>query len=342
MTQSDSPPRLWIQASSKHTGGREAVAETFLASMVSSGVGALIKTAADRLVANSEYTLADTLAFEPAFRTREGDGAVELLIHAITINAGRNAVALRPDGTLVDQAEQAATASGSPVLVRVEFERSNDGTAVAAKVTHWVYSDCLDHRTVFRDDMRKVSIEIKITDVSGAILLATSMQVTAKKDLLGTATPASGNRLRWTRVPTATAPAGAPGGLFGPVNIEVHITESAGPSWLARLLGATLDNQKGAVEAWVKGTVTQALDAGAAAQTRLGAAQAAQKAWDEYATAHSTAKAARGVFDKDPSAINRQALLLALAVAAERLSIARESHGRAGLPFNALPGIAAP
>lgn len=339
-------PRLWIQATGGSAAiehaGEESLAAAFLATLVSSGVGALIKSTADKLIADNEYTLTDTLAFEPAFRAAQPGVPGEFLVRAITINVGPQRIDLDDAGNLSDTAIDAAKNAGGPVVVRVEFEASQDGTALAGRVTHWVYSRCLDNRTTFRDDKRKVTIEIKVTDASGASLLATAMQVTATTETLATATPAWGKRLPWARRPSATAPPGAANGLFGPVNIQVRITESAAPSWFGRLLGSTLSSQKAAIETYVKDAVTQAIDPSAAAQAHLGAIDAAQAAWTGYAAAHQKARSARDAFEKDGGPANRQPLVLALAVLAERLALAREAYGRAGLPFQPLSDIAAP
>jgi len=315
------------------------VATTFLATLASSGVGALIKSMADRLIADNEFTLSDTLAFEPAFRAAQPGAPGKFLIRAITINVGPKCISLDSKGNLLGEAAKNAD---SPVVVRVEFEPSKDGTALAGRVTQWVYSRCLDDRTAFRDDKRKVTIEIEVTDVSGVSLLTTAMQVTATTATLATATPASGKRLPWVRKPSAAAPPGAVPGLFGPVNIQVRITEAAGPSWFGRLLGNTLASQKAAVETYVKDTVTQAFDPSAAAQAQLVTVETAQTAWTNYAVAHQKAKTAREAFDKDGGPANRQQLVLALAVVATRLSLAREAYGRAGLSFQPLADIAVP
>jgi len=341
-----SAPRLWIQATARKAESRqvgpEALGTVFLATLASSGVGALIKTAADRLLADNEFTLSDTLAFDPAFHAAQTGGQGEFLVSAITLNVGPQAVTLEPDGQLSEATVIGAARAGIPVLVRVEFVPSLDGTALAGRVTHWVYQGCLDARTALRASQRKVSIEIKITDAAGASLLATAMQVTATVNTLAKARPAQGERLPWARKPGAVAPAGAVDGRFGPVNIQVRITEAAAPSWLGRLLGNTLSAQKAAVETLVKDAVTQALDPSAAAQAQLGSIEAAQTAWTAYATAHQKAAVAREAFDKAGSAANQQALVLALAVLAERLTLAREAHGRAALTMQSLPAVAAP
>jgi hypothetical protein len=338
------PPRLWIQATRQTEETEHAhdeimsVGTTFLATLASSGVGALIKSMADRLIADNEFTLSDTLAFEPAFRAAQPGAPGEFLIRAITINVGPKCILLDSKGKLSDDA---AKNDDSPVVVRVEFEPSKDGTALAGKVTHWVYSRCLDDRTAFRDDKRKVSIEITVTDISGVSLLATTMQVTATTATLATATPASGERLPWVRKPSV-APPGGVAGLFGPVNIQVRLTEAAGPSWFWRLLGNTLASQKAAIETYVKDAVTQAFDPSAAAQAQLDTVETAQTAWTNYAAAHQKAKTAREAFEKDGSSANREPLELALAVVAAHLSLAREAFGRAGLLFQPLADIAAP
>jgi hypothetical protein len=339
-------PRLWIQVTyeSDETRGvqeGELVASA-LATLASSGVGALIKSMADRLIADNEFTLSDTLAFEPAFRAAQPGALGEFLIRAITINVGPKRIELDRTGNLSGDAAKAEKDPESPVVVRVEFEPSKDGTALAGKVTKWVYSKCLDDRTAFRDDKRKVTIEIKVTDASGISLLATAMQVTATKDSLATATPAEGGRLPWVRKPSAAAPPGAAAGPFGPVNVQVRITEAAGPSWFGRLLGNTLASQKAAVETYVKDAVTQALDPSAASQAQLHTVEAAQTAWTNYATAHQKAKTAREAFEKDKSPATQQPLELALAVVAGHLSLAREAFLRAGVPFRPLADIAAP
>lgn len=340
-----SAPRLWIQATNRTAVNQgvvpETVATTFLATLVSSGVGALITTAADRLLADNEYTLSDTLAFEPAFHAVQPGAPGEFVLRTITINVGSAPIELEHDGQLSDKVVTEADRTGTSVVVRVDFEPSLDGTALAGHVTHWVYRRCLDPRTALRAPQRKVTIEIKVTDTAGASLLSTTMQVTATVDTLATACPAGGQRLPWAHKPAAAAPAGA-AGYFGPVNILVRITEAAAPSWLGRLLGNTLSGQKAAVETIVKDAVTQALDTSAPAQARLDSVEAAQTAWTAYVTAYQKVMAAREAFDKDRSSANHQVLVLALAVLAERLALARDAHGRAGLTLQPLPDVAAP
>lgn len=338
--------RLWIQATSSALAApvatEGAVIAAFAATLVSSGVGALLKATADRLLLESEFTLAGTLALDDAFRIVRAGEPGELTLRALTVNVGTRAVQLDGAGNLRGTATDAATASGSPVLVRVEFGPSRDGTAIAGHVTHWVYDRCLDERTALRDARRKVTIEIKVMDVAGTALLATAMQVNATTATLATAVPESGDRLPWVARPSMTAPAGVPGSSFGPVNIQVRLTEAAGPSWLGRLLGNTLSGQAATIEASVRNAVTQVLDAGAASRVQLATIDAAQAAWTDYVTAHQKAKAARDLFSKDGSAAHRQALVLALAVLSERLALARETHRKAGLPLQTLEEIPAP
>ena len=338
--------RLWIQATPL-SNPIERVPEaslgvSILGTLFSSGVGVLIKSAADKLMADNEYTLSDVLAFEPAFRAIPPAVLGEFWIRAITINVGPKHVELDNAGNLSKDAIVAAKSAGTVVIVRVEFELSRDGTALAGRVTHWVYEKCLDDRIAFRDHKRKVTIEIKVSDVSGASLLATAMQVTATTQTLAAATPASGERLPWAPRPSATAPPGDIAGFFGPVNIQVRITEAAGPSWLGRLLGSTLSSQKGEIETYVKDTVTQATDPTAAAQANLGIIAAAQAAWTDYMATYQKASAARETFEKDDSPANQQLFVLSLAVLHEYLELAREAHKRAGLEFHPLSNIAAP
>lgn len=339
-------PRLWIQATPsavEATVATEgAVIAAFAATLVSSGVGALLKAAADRLLLESEFTLVGTLALDTAFRSARAGEPGEFMLRAVTLNVGTRPAQLDGAGDLQGTAADAATASGSPVLVRVEFRPSRDGTAIAGHVTHWVYDRCLDERTALRDARRKVTIEIKVTDVSGATLLATAMQVSATTTTLPMAVPGSGDRLPWVAKPSMTAPSGSASPSFGPVNIQVRLTEAAGPSWLGRLLGNTLSGQAATIEASVRNAVTQVLDAGAASRAQLATIDAAQAAWTDYVTAHQKAKAARDLFSKDGSGAHRQALVLALAVLSERLALARETHRKAGLPLQVLEEIPAP
>src|SRR5687767_11539000 len=87
--------RLWIQvgrlAGVETVKGLESPVATFVAGLVSSGAGALLKTAADRLVEAREYTLSGVLAYEPAFRSLAG-GSAEFLPGVITLNVGAGPV----------------------------------------------------------------------------------------------------------------------------------------------------------------------------------------------------------------------------------------------------------
>jgi len=111
-----SAPRLWIQATARKAESRavgpEALGTVFLATLASSGVGALIKTAADRLLADNEFTLSDTLAFDPAFHAPQPGGQGEFLVSAITLNVGPKAVTLEPDGVLSEDTVSGAARAG--------------------------------------------------------------------------------------------------------------------------------------------------------------------------------------------------------------------------------------
>lgn len=337
--------RLWIQATSVDAmahSAEESAAVAVVASMVSSGVGAVLQAASDRLLTEAEYTLSGSLAYEPAFKLVQERAPARFQLGAVIINVGPVPVELDAAGRILVAAdERSENADTLPVVIRVEFAASQDGTALAGQVTHWIYNKCLDNRTAFRDKQRKISIEIKITDAAGVALLSTAMQVSATTDKIGTTRPSSGERLPWTKMPLMATPASLSGEQFGPVNIAVRITEAAGPSWLARLLGGTISSQKAALQTYVKDSATEAMDASTAAQAQLANIKTAQTTWNEYVAAYQRTKAAREAFDKENSSVTRMPLSLSLAALAEHQTLAREVHRRAGVPFQPLPPIPA-
>lgn len=343
---STTPMRLWIQPTPAPVvaaqEGREAIGTTILATAISSGVGTIIAAAADRLTTDAQYDISGTLAYEPAFAMQAAPAKPLYLLKSITLNVGPSPVKFAGEGQRI-AIDTGNAYAASPVVIRVDFESSADGTALAARVVHWKYQRCLGDKARIHGDGRRITVDIKVRDAAGTSLVATAMQVSGRRSEIGRLKPQEGERLPWSRAPSPNAPADlAPGDRFGPVNIEVRITEVASPSWLGRLLGATLSSQKAAVETYVKDRVTQAFDASAAAQSALALMSAAQAAWGHYAAAHKEAVTAREAYDKARGAAEQVVLATKRAIVAEKETLAREAYAKAGLAFQPLAPIPAP
>ncbi len=353
------PNRLWVQVMPSckvPRSGEEAVVipAAIVADMIASGVGAIVKSAADQLIASDKYVIKTVLAYEPAFVIRASATSASFLLNCITLNVGPNPISLYDQRTrvplLFDRIEKSSEYEESPVVIRLEFHESTDGVALAARVMHWRYTQFLDPSpTPFRTPKRKVTVEVKISDVEGTVLLATAMQVEADRSMLPNSRPNGGERLPWIKRPVKNFSGERVPGQdkeFGPVNIEATITEVAEPSVFAKILGATLGNQKAAIERYVKDRVTQALDETEAAKARLVLLKEASTSRDEYEAAYKAAAEAKKSFE---DAVNetariaaKETLTLKLATLLQKEAFTRTAFDRAGLPFEPMPALKAP
>jgi hypothetical protein len=351
--------RLWVQvmpAYKVRPPGAAAVSipAAIVADMIASGVGAIVKSTADRLIASDQYVIKTVLAYEPSFVIRANATSASFLLNCITLNVGRKAIPIYDDKTRVplsfDVVRESSEYRESPVVIRLKLNESTDGTALAARVTHWKYTQFLDPSpTWFRTPRHKVTVEVKISDVEGSVLWATTMQVEADSSMLPNARPNDGERLPWMKRPVKNFSgerALAKDQDFGPVNIEASITEVAEPSGLAKLIGTTLGNQKAAIEGYVKDRVSQTLDQTEAAKAKLVSLEEASTARDEHETAYDAATTARKSFDAaaDQAAQStaKQTLELKLATLRQKEALARAAFDRAGLAFEPMPGIKGP
>jgi hypothetical protein len=349
------PNRLWVQVmpSRKVLPPRaEAVGipAVIVADLIASGVGAIVKSAADRLIASDQYVIKTVLAHEPSFVIRANAMSASFLLNCITLNVGSKAIPIYDEERVplsFDVIAKRTEYGESPVVIRLELNESTDGTALAARVTHWKYEKFLDPSpTPFRTPQRKVTVEVKISDVEGSVLLATAMQVKADSSMLPNARPNDGERLPWMKRPVKNFSGErvlTKDQDFGPVNIEASITEVAEPCGFAKILGTTLGNQKAAIEGYVKDRVTQALDETEAAKAKLASLKEASTGRDEYETAYAEAVKATKTFDAaaDGAAKSAAEQTLALKRATLRLKerLARAAFDRAGLAFEPMPAI---
>jgi hypothetical protein len=347
--------RLWVQVPPlrrEQPKGVEAAGTpaAIVADMIASGIGAIVKSAADRLVASDQYVIKTVLAHEPGFLIRANAASASLLLDCIVLNVGPRSI------PVYDEKEHAAipfdvAANGveygqSPVVIRLEFGGSADGTALAARVTHWKYTRFLGPLPTFlRKPRRKITVEVKISDAEGGVLLTTAMQVEADGRGLPNARPNDGERLPWMKRPVRNYPGErvpAMDQYFGPVNIEAVITEVAEPSGFAKFLGTALGSQKAAIEGYLKDRITQASGETEAPKARLASLKEASTAREEYMAAYAAVKEA-GTFDTaaDETARSaaKQKLLLARATLRQKETLARMAFDRAGLAFEPMPAI---
>jgi len=353
--------RLWVQVRQRPAAARAeeaALPAAIAVDLVASGVGAIVKSAADRLVATDQWVIRTVLAYEPAFAMPGGATAARFLVHGITLNVGPKPVPLRDERGQERSLEAVAGSSRgapdspyarSPVVIGLELAESADGTALTASITHWKYAGFLDPSPApFRRSRRKVTVEVKISDPEGSALLKMAMQVEADAGGLAAARPNDGERLPWMRRPVKNFPGERAPGVeqtFGPVNVEASITEVAEPSAFAKVLGAVLGNQKAAVEKYVRDRVGQALDETEAAKARLDAVKEASTARAEYDAAWATATEAKKVHEGatgQAREVARQALQLKLVALRQKEILARAAFDRSGLPFAPLPAIPEP
>jgi hypothetical protein len=351
--------RLWVQVMPPHAQlppGAEAAAipAVFVGEMIASGVGAIIKSAADRLIASDQYVMKTVLAYEPSFVIRANAASASFLLNCITLNVGRKALPIYDDKARaplsIDVIRNSSEYGESPVVIGLELKESTDGTALTARVTHWKYTQFLDApATWFRKRRRKITIEVKISDVEGSVLWATAMQVEADSSMLPNTRPNDGERLPWRKRPVRNFSgerAIAKDQDFGPVNIEASITEVAEPSGFAKLIGTILGYQKAAIEGYVKDRVSQIFDETEAAKAKLALLEDTSTARAEYESAYDAAAKARKTFDiaADQAAKTaaRQTLELKLATLRQKEILARSAFDRAGLTFEPMPAIERP
>ncbi len=355
-TDPSTPNRLWVQVMPT-CKPRVRVAEALVvpaviaADLAASGVGAIVKSAADRLIESDRYVIKTMLAYEPSFVIRARATTVSFLLNCITLNVGPGPIPIRDERTkeplALDFTMRSAEYTQSPVVIRLEFEESTDGTALAGRVTHWKYARFLNPSTPwFRKPRRKVTIEINITDAEANALLTTAMQVEADSSTLPRTRPNDGERLPWLPKPLRNLPGDRQPGsdqFFGPVNIEASITEVAEPSRFARILASTLGSQKTAIEGYVRDRLVKALDEAEVAKASLASLKDASAARAEYESAYELATQTRKTLDAaadDAARIAaRQALALQLATLQAKETLARDAFDRAGLPFEPLPAI---
>jgi hypothetical protein len=351
MSSSSKPNRLWVQVvwESKDTPVSEAGVPIFdVGGLIASGVGAIIKSTADVLIASDQYVTKTVLAYEPSFRIRAHATSATFLLNSIVLNVGPNAV--KPSDVEVNGGEYAR----SPVVIWLKFDESIDGTALAPRVTHWKYEQFLDPsamrlKSLFRTQRRKVTVEVKISDVDGGDLLATAMQVEADSAGLPNVRPNYCERLPWKKRPVKNFTGErsvAEDQCFGPVNIEASITEVCEPSRFARFLGMTVGSQKPAIEKYVRDRVMQAMDETTTAKAMLISLDEASKIQNDYQTAYKEAaeamKAVTAAVDEADKCIAQQLLALKLATLRQKEILARASFDRAGLAFEPMPKIKDP
>lgn len=350
--------RLWVQVMPSceipslvmdAKGGPVAILVDFMAS----GIGAIIKSAGDRLVNSDQHVMKTVVAYEPGFVIRANAISASFLLNCITLNVGPKVIPIRDGKTGLPLSLDVITKSSEyeqcPVVIRLEFVESTDGTAVAAQITHWKYNYFLDPSpTPSRTPRRKITIELKISDVDNNVLLVTVMQIEANSEELGNERPNDGERLPWMKRPVKNLSSEqnlAQDQFFGPVNIEVSITEVAEPSRFAKFFGTFLGNQKTAIETFVKDRLTQVLDESAAGKRKLDLLKEASTALEEYKKNYDMAVKARSNLDaasKDDIAAwddAKQRLALQLAILHQQEVLTRGVFDRAQLSFTPLPVI---
>jgi hypothetical protein len=339
--------RLWVQVTAQDRTALEMAGAEVIAGVIASGIGAVVKGVADRLIATDQYTITTTLAFEPAFRRVANSSRDEFLPKFITLNVGPepiNPKTFLHDTPKLTYPPHDMPKLNSPVVIQVEIVESKDRTAVAAKVRHWTYQRSLEPGKVpFRARRRKVTVEIKMTDIDGRALLTLAMQVQGTQQQINSQLPQLEERLPWAKRPSMSVPPETPTGQdvsFGPVNIECKITEVAETSGFAKFLGATLNSQKGAIETYVKERVTQALDDTAAANAQLQALTAASAARQRYEAAYKEVEAAKqAAAQASRGSTAALDLQVKLAILRQREVLAREAFQQAMLAFDPLPPI---
>ena len=347
--------RLWVQVmpppKEPPSGQEVAIPATIVADLIASGVGAIVKPAADLLIASDKYVIKTVLAQEPGFVIRANATSASFLLKCITLNVGPKAILIYNKDPLVplslDVIQESKEYKDSPVVIRLEFNESADRMALAARVTHWKYEQFLSpSSTWLRTPKRKVTVEVKISDVDGSVLLATAMQVDGDSSMLKNACPNDGERLPWMKRPVKNFSGErdpTQDKEFGPLNIEASITEVAEPSVFAKILGTTLGNQKAAIEKYVKDRVTQALDETEAAKAKLASLKEASSARDEYEAAYKAVVEAKKIFDGAadgaPRSAAEQTLVLKRATLDQKKMFTRAAFDRAGLAFDPMPEI---
>lgn len=200
---------LWVQVIPSCKEPLEelvAIPQAIVADLIASGVGAIVTSAADLLIASDKYVIKTVLAHEPSFVIRANATSASFLLNCITLNVGPKAIPVYDEKTRVplsfDNIVKSTEYRQSPMVIRLELDESTDGTALAARVTHWKYAQFLDPSpTPFRSPRRKVTVEVKISDVDGNVLLATAMQVEADSSMLPNARPNDAERLPWMKRP---------------------------------------------------------------------------------------------------------------------------------------------
>jgi hypothetical protein len=361
--------RLWVQSlctavpAAKEAAplAKEAVPiPTELAvEVITSSVGAIVKSAADLLSTPDQYGIKTVAAHDPGFIIRANATSASFLLNRITLNVGSEAIPIRHETTHeplpLKDIKKSSEYKASPVVILLELTESGDGTALAAYVKDWKYAHFLDpspaigwFRNWLREPQRKVTVEVKISDVEDGVLWATAMQVEAEGSTLPDTRPNDGERLPWTKRPVKNFPGRREvdrDQTFGPVNIEASITEVVEPSRWAKILGTALGNQKSAIEEYVKSSITQALGKTEAAKANLASIEGASKARNTYQAAYQDAAKARKTFDdaaeSDKSAA-KLALELKLAILHQNEVLARTAFDGARVPFEPLPPIKRP
>ncbi|GAB1720192.1 MAG: hypothetical protein NTAFB09_19230 [Nitrosospira sp.] len=351
----DKKNRLWVQvmlAPEAPPAHREkGVAVAILSDLVASGIGAVVKSASDRLIASDQYVIKTIVPYEPSFVISANETSAAFLLNCIILNVGPEAIPIRNVQTRLPLSFDVIATSEeykeSPVVIRVEFVESVDRTAIAARITHWKYKNFLDPSpTPFRTLRRKITIELKILDAEGSVLIATTMQVEAESEALDKVRPNDGEQLPWMKRPVKNFSGErnpAQDQAFGPANIEVSITEVAEASRFATILGTIFNNQKAAIETFVKNQVNQAFDEGEVAKAKLTSLREASTALDEYKTAYNTAVTARKTFeaaaDTAAKTMAKESLTLQLATLYQKEVLARAVFDRAQLSFTPMPVI---
>lgn len=348
--------RLWVQVIPAYEVPPPApqpkgAPVAIFADLIASGIGAVVKSASDRLIASDQYVIKTVVPYEPSFVISANATSAAFLLNCIILNVGPEAIPIRDAQTGLplsfDVVVNRNEYTESPVVIRLEFVESIDHTAIAAQITHWKYENFLDPSpTPFRTSRRKITIELKISDVEDSVLIATTMQVEANSGALGNVRPNDGERLPWTKRPVKNFSgerALAQDQDFGPVNIEASITEVAEPSRFARILGTIFGNQKTAIETFVKDRVSQAFDESEAAKAKLTSIKEASTAFEDYKTVYKAAVTARADFDaaSDDAAktIARHTLALQIATLYQKEILVRAVFDRAQLSFAPMPVI---
>lgn len=348
--------RLWVQAirlGEKQSQAAEAagLATVVVADLIASGVGAIVKSAADRLIASDQYVVKAVLAHEPSFLMCANMTTASFLLKSIILNVGCEPIPICDEtnqGLLPFAAiKESRGYHGSPVVIWLNLEASTDGTALAPRVKLWKYEQFLDPTPEwFRKPRRKVTVEVKISDVEGLVLLATAVQVEADRSTLRNAGANLDERLPWVKRPVKNFTGERvlnEGQEFGPVNIEASITEVAEPSGFARILGTSAGNQKAAIEGYAKGRITRFLDGEETARAKVASFKEAATARDEYGTAFTEAVEARKAFDAAADGAAKTAaqltLTLKLATLRQKEILARAAFDHAGLAFEPMPAM---